>query len=515
MGKKQRAVANATTTVAAPPAPPRHRKLGPYALAGLSPQEQSVGGPTYTIAKPMPNIVPSGARLMAQDDNFVAQYDYASQNSFSNMGGWLGYPTLAQLSQLPEYRKVSEIMAQELTRKWIKLHAVGNVDKSERITKLWDATKKFRLQELIHKVCLTDGLFGRAQVYIDTGVGQDEEELQTPLLVDKRKLPKGGLKNLSVIEPIWTYPGVYNSIDPLGKNFYEPTAWYVMGRTIHVSRLLTFVSRPVPDILKPAYSFGGISYTQLVRPYVENWLRTRQSVSDLIHMFSVCGIKTDMSSVLNGDEGGIEDLISRAEMFTRARDNRGLMLLSKGSGPNDAAEEFFNVSVPLSTLDALQAQSEEQIATMSNIPIVKYFGSTPAGLNASTDGEIRVFYDQIFAIQRYFLEPNLRIILDLIQQNEFGDIDPDIDFTWESLWTTNETELAAVRKTNADAAVVLIDAGVLSPEEERTRLAAEEAGLYNGLDPNDVPEPPIDNTTPGGKPSGGETTGGGAIDHSF
>ena len=506
--KKLRAVALETTVVEASPAPIRRRKLGPYALAGLGASTVNVAAPTYTIAAPTPNVVPKTGRLMAQDDTFVSQYNYAAQNSLSSIGGWLGYSILAQLAQLPEYRKVSEIMAQELTRKWIKLHAVGNADKSERIIQLWDAMKRFRVQELMHAVCLTDGLFGRAQVYVDTGKGQDDDELQTPLLMDKRKLPKGGLKALSVIEPQWTYPGIYNSNDPLGKNFYDPTMWYIMGRSIHTSRLLTFVARPVPNILMPAYSFGGISYTQLVRPYVENWLRTRQSVSDLIHMFSVSGIKTDMSSVLNGDEGGVEDLIARAEMFTRARDNRGLMLLSKGSGSNDAAEEFFNVSVPLSTLDALQAQSEEQIATISNIPIVKYFGSTPAGLNASTDGELRTFYDQVAAIQRYFLEPNLRVIIDLIQLNEFGEIDTEIDFSWESLWATTETELAAVRKTNADAAVVMIDAGVISPEEERTRLAAEEAGLYNGLDPNDIPEPPEDPTTPGGKPFGGETNTG-------
>ena len=36
-----------------------------------------------------------------------------------------------------------------------------------------------------------------------------------------------------------------------------------MGRQVHTSRILTFIGRPVPDLLKPAYSFGGLSLVQL------------------------------------------------------------------------------------------------------------------------------------------------------------------------------------------------------------------------------------------------------------
>ncbi|WP_198327721.1 hypothetical protein [Mesorhizobium sp. WSM1497] len=34
--------------------------------------------------------------------------------------------------------------------------------------------------------------------------------------------------------------------------------------------------------MKPTYSFGGLSLSQMVKPYVDNWLETRQSVNDII-----------------------------------------------------------------------------------------------------------------------------------------------------------------------------------------------------------------------------------------
>jgi hypothetical protein len=61
-------------------------------------------------------------------------------------------------------------------------------------------------------------------------------------------------------------------------DFYRPTVWFVMAKKVHASRFLQFCSFPVPDILKPAYLFGGVSLLQMIKPYVDNWLESRQDV---------------------------------------------------------------------------------------------------------------------------------------------------------------------------------------------------------------------------------------------
>ena len=40
-------------------------------------------------------------------------------------------------------------------------------------------------------------------------------------------------------------------------DWYKPSSWFVQGTEVHSTRLMTFIGREVPDLLKPAYSFGG------------------------------------------------------------------------------------------------------------------------------------------------------------------------------------------------------------------------------------------------------------------
>ena len=60
----------------------------------------------------------------------------------------------------------------------------------------------------------------------------------------------------------------------------------------------------------PAYAFGGLSMTQMMKPYVDNWLQTRQSVNDIIQNFSTSVLKTDMGTLTESDEA-----IRRAQLF--------------------------------------------------------------------------------------------------------------------------------------------------------------------------------------------------------
>ncbi|MGR0260990.1 anti-CBASS protein Acb1 family protein, partial [Klebsiella pneumoniae] len=73
-------------------------------------------------------------------------------------------------------------------------------------------------------------------------------------------------------------------------------AWFVMGKTVHASRFIDLVSRPVSQILKPSYNFGGLSLTQLMEPYVNAWEQIRQEIPKIIKAFTLSGLKTDMDT---------------------------------------------------------------------------------------------------------------------------------------------------------------------------------------------------------------------------
>jgi hypothetical protein len=429
------------------------------------------GQAIFAAYKPVPGTVPSGmaadAAIMPLDPGVMS---WAAEQDYHEGLRFMGYPYLAELAQRPEYRKMAEKWAEHATRKWVKITG----DK-ERVAQINAELDRLNVRMVFREAFEHDGLFGRSQIFLDFGDADNAAELGAKLAIDARKVGTARpLKGVKAVEPMWSYPARYNTRNPLAPDFYRPESWFVYGRTVHASRLLTMVGREVPDMLKPSYAFGGLSLTQMAKPYVDNWLRTRQSVSDLVDAFSTMVLSTDMTQVLAGDSG--ETLFARVDLFNMTRSNRGTMVIDK------ANETLTNVSTPLSGLDALQAQAQEQMASVSSMPLLILLGISPTGLNATSDGELRTFYADVKAYQEKVARQPFKTILDLVQLSLFDAVDAGIGFEFQDLWEMNDSDKAAIRKSDAEAATAYINAGVIDPEEERDRLRTDETSLYHGVD---------------------------------
>ena len=509
MARKRKA--KAAAPVATPVAPPEKRrgiKVSAEAVArsrtvrrrptdGQGQAVFNLPANPFAFPKHPPGVVPDGMGMdasMALDD--VGSW---ASNAFASARAdgvtFLGYPYLAELSQRAEYRVIVETIAMEMTRKFIKFEATGDGadEKTEKLKALEQAFRDLQVREHFCKAAEIDGFFGRAHIFPVIGEEdpdkRDWTEDETPLgdgwdATSQAKIAKGSLKALRVIEPIWTYPYQYDASNPMSPTWYKPQVWFVMGKKVHASRLFTFVGRPMPDLLKPAYSFGGLSLTQMAKPYIENYVRTRQAVADLVYKFSTMVLSTDMGDALGGEAGSNgSDPISRAEVFTNMAANLGVMVLDK------EREEFSNVSAPIAGLHELQAQSQEQISSVTQIPLVKWTGISPSGLNASSEGEIQVFFDLIHARQERFFAEHLHRLNGMVQLSLFGELDPEITIVFEPMAEETETEGADRRLKEAQTAQILIDAGILAPEEDRQRVANDAGSPYAGIDLDDpLPE---------------------------
>jgi phage-related protein (TIGR01555 family) len=561
------------------------------ARRAASPQEIET---TFRPYQPLKGVIPEKDVKLAMDDALqaTASFQVLAQwgggwggdglnTAFAEGLGFLGYSYLAELTQRPEYRRMSERIATEMTREWIELQSTSSDSevpgvqtgiekdpenppdgtapgvpaeqdaggstpqevrqsvekvkqsaKTKKLKELEDELKRLKVKDAFYNAAEQDGWFGRSHIFLEIGgvmATDNDAEQATSIgngndIVSQSKVGPGGadvvtakktakkpasgdvekgkpLTALQNVEPMWAYPSAYESVDPRKPGFYNPSHWYVNGRNTHSTRLLTFVGRELPDILKPAYSFGGLALSQMAKPYVDNWLRTRQAVADLIESFSVSGVYTNMQGVL--EDGGAE-AIKRIELFNITRSNAGAYMLDKDT------EEFFNVSTPLGTLDALQAQSQEQMSSVSGIPLIILLGITPTGLNASSEGEIRAFYDWIKAYQESFFRDHLQTVIEFVQLSLWGKVDPEITFVFKPLWSMTKKEEAEVQKIEAETDQIYIDAGVLHPEEPRKALAAAPGSRFSDINVEDVPEPPADPTGEDDPFGGGDDDGGGS-----
>lgn len=435
---------------------------------------------------------------------------------------FLGYTYLSELAQRPEYRIISETIADDATRAWIDFDVVGDENaqkeakkkdpvgheekmadpdeakkrvaaagKTDRVKELRDDQLRLEVKLRYYDMARNGGFFGRSHLFHDIRT-VDSEDIDTAELksdigdsrneASKTKCPIGAFKGLRSIEPVWTYPLMYNAINPLRKDWYNPQVWYVMGQEIHGSRLATFIPHPVPDMLKPAYAFGGLSLSQMSKPYVDRWLTTVTSVNQLIHSFSVMVLMTDLSTLMQPNNMG--PLIARVAMFNMFRDNQGAFVLNKST------EDFKNVSASLAGLHELQAQAQEHLSFPARIPLVKLTGIQPAGLNASSEGEIESYDDSIGAYQARVLDSNLRRTINFEMLSLWGDVDPEITHRWEKLRPETQEEKGKRQEQDQKRDEGYVNMGSISPAEVRKRIIEDKELPYTGLNPDDVPEPP-------------------------
>ena len=450
------------------------------AKAAADPAPKFDLNPVYPLKRPVIFDNHPAAQIALDDGyNFVQPYLSTCVNTFN---GFPGFPYLAQLSTRAEYRSLAETMAGEITRKWIKIKSTSEImDHSEKIKELTDFLDTLDLRNVVKTIATNDCLFGRGHLCIVL----ENQNKEVPLILSPATVPLGSLKSVNSVDPVWCSPLAYNALDPTRDDFYRPNKWMMLGQEIHASRLLNIVTRQLPDMLKPAFNFAGMSLSQLAEPYVNNWLRTRQSVSDLVSNFSITALQTAMDQILQGDDDG-SDIIARAKLFIAMRNNQNIMLLDK------EREELVQVNTPLSGLDALQAQAQEHMCSVSRIPAVILTGISPSGLNASSEGEIRVFYDWISAQQEAYYRNPIDIVFKVAQLSLFGEIDPDLVFEFVPLYQMSEKERAEIRDIDSRVDQGYIAAGVVSPAEVRQKIATSEDSGYQGIDVDDVPEPAYD-----------------------
>ena len=460
---------------------------------------------------PPPGVVPKSKLAMDFNPFGGAGWGGFGVGSIGAGGvAFLGYPYLAELTQRAEFRLLTETISEEVTRRWGEVKAAGGSDKSDKVNAIEREFKRLKMREKFRRCDELDNYFGRGHLYLDFGQGDQEvpdDELKTSMgdgssnISQSKCSPQMPLRDIRVIEPLWAWPGIYNSTNPLRPDWYNPSTWWIMGHEAHKTRLLKFVSREMPDLLKPAYVFGGLSLSQMALPYIEIWLNTRQSVATMVQNYSLWHLRTQMQDVLSGATP--DKMLGRIESLVFGK-NGGVMATDL------ASEDLLAVDHSLAGLHELQAQAQEHMAFPGKAPLVKLFGIQPAGLNSTSEGELDVFGDTIHARQEFLHDDHVNTVLGFVQLSLFGEVDPDITFEWAPLEEMSDKEVAEIRKMEAETDGMLIDKGVIAPEESRKRIGEDQESPYDGLDIANVPNLMLEEqqglvtTKSGGKGEGGE-----------
>lgn len=432
------------------------------------------------------------AEAMAMDSCFknVLSRSLNNKISYDAYSSFIGYGMLSNLTQEALIRAGVETIADDMTRKPPELYYDDDGDgKEDLINTINSEMARYKIKSIINDAIQKDGYFGGCLVYIDVGDLADDEA-EDPLVLDKKTFKAGSFRGLKVIEPVNIAAGDYNTTNPTDKNYFKPEWYYILGKRYHASRFLYIASNDAPLLLKPAYNFFGIPQAQLALDYVANYIANRESAQELLNKFSLTGFGTDLSQALQQD-GSWADIINRIKAFNKFKTNNGTFVYNKET------EELMQLNTPLGGVRDIVEMSMNCLTAVWRIPKVRYIGEGDGGLNASTDGQLRSYYDYILALQEKVLMTPYEKIIRILQLNKGLEPDDKLLFKFPYLWEMDEKERAELNKTQADRDAVYLANGVISQEEVRQRLSLDRYSGYTMIDVDDVPEPqeqPLENT---------------------
>lgn len=446
----------------------------------------------------------------AMDAAYASEVLPMVQSAYAILGGaamprFIGYPALAGLTQNGLIRAGVEMIADELTRKWVDIQTTGkgleDGEQNPLIADLKSDMELFSLRKVFHDASTYDSYYGGGLVYIDTGE-DDPAALVTPLYRRNDdgsylfNFTPGTLKGFRLIEPFNVSPGFYNATNPLSPDYFKPRSFFVLGREIDVTRFLYFASRLPPTILLPTYNFFGIPLSQTVLDVVQHFTDCREAEARLLKKFSLTVFKTDMSDLLSGQED--TNIRARIDYFVQNQTNDGAMVIDK-------EEDILKVETPLGGVTDIVRQSMEMVAAYFGEPTVKLWGISPGGFNSTGEADLRNHYDHVAATQEKLFREPLNLALKILQYNRNGRIDDSIVASFVPIGDEDANQIASVNKQKADTASVYLQNGVLAPEEVRQMLVDDEQSGYTTIDVSAVPE---DDTEGGGMMDMGGMMGG-------
>ncbi len=428
-------------------------------------------------------------QILTNDSLPVNNFDFQNFGKINKtlINSWfMGYQELSLLSQNGIIQNIVQTYAQECVRKWIKIVSVSKKgDKSEKISKLNTAFEKFKVIDKIRLAIELSALMGGCKIYPKIR-GDDSKEGGDTLTTHfyKEKMEKGDLLYLKVIEPTYVTPIQFNAVSPLLEDFYEPEIWTVLATPIHASRMCHFTYNYVPTLLKPVYMFYGMPLVQLCLDYIFGFETVRQNVVGISGRYNLNIFKTNINSLLNTGGSALKegcDLETRLKIAQYYQSNFSIFAMSSDE---QLKEEWQQFNMTIAGLDGLLNQNAELVCAVSRIPAVKLFGTSPKGFNSTGENEVRIFYDLIGSIQNSVVQPNLQQIFELIQINEFGQVDEDLQIQFEPLWESNPLEKAQIQSIKKDINLAYAQETIITPEEIREKLNEDPDSGFSDLASN-------------------------------
>jgi phage-related protein (TIGR01555 family) len=132
--------------------------------------------------------------------------------------------------------------------------------------------------------------------------------------------------------------------------------------------------------------------------------------------------------------------------------------------------------------DAL-IQFGQQISGALQIPLIRMFGQSPAGLNSTGESDLRMYYDGINQQQEKNILHGTTLIYKLGARSIGVQLPPDFAVKFKSLWKLTDVDKSSVSKSTGDAVQAAYEGGLVGRQTalKELRQSSRVTGIWTNI----------------------------------
>lgn len=417
--------------------------------------------------------------------NLGTGQDKRSHNRFINTKRLSSQVHAGGCSELDElYRgnwvagKLVDIIPDDMTREW-RTHIsedpaiIAAIEKEE---------KRLALPYNFNEAHKWARLYGTSGILLGLNDGKSLEEP-----VDLDDIQEGDLKYIKPIDRTMMYQDISNTVeltlDPTDPNFGLPEYYRMINtsKRVHNSRILRFDGVKLPHYQMQHNGYMSDSILDRLYDPILDFTIATQAASSMIHNMNQDVVSIEgLMQMLQTKDG--EALIQKRWSMVALWKSFNNMLII------DSKETVTKHTQTFSGIPDLIDKYGKIVGSGGDVPATRFMGSSPGGLNATGESDLRNYYNMLRSRQKNEYGPKLDFF-DTILVKNIG-IDPDsidLSYEWNSLDHLTEKERADIQKVHADRDAIYIREGVV--DEITVARQLQKDRVYSDMSPELFEEP--------------------------
>jgi phage-related protein (TIGR01555 family) len=382
-----------------------------------------------------------------------------------------------------------DLAADDMTRAGVEIKGtlppdqMEAIDSEAQVLNIWGA-----LRDTIAWGRLYGGAIGVMMV--------DGQDYATPLRVET--IAKGQFKGILALDRWMVNPSVEDLIQEAGPQIGLPKFYVVQqhapglrGQKIHYTRCVRMGGNRLPYYQRTTENLWEQSILERLYDRLIAFDSTTQGASQLVYKsyLRTYAIK-DLRQIIAAGGDAVNGLTQYVTMMARFQSIEGITLL-------DSEDKFeAHQHGAFAGLAEVLIHLGQQISGAIQMPLVRLFGQSPAGLNSTGESDLRTYYDGIRANQHREMKVPVTVVYKMLAATLGIKVPDDYGIKFRPLWILSDSDRANIAATVTGAIAAGVDMGVSQGTAlKELRQSSETTGVWSNISDEDI-EAASELTTP-------------------